>query len=339
MTQLELEKRSEQWDGERAGLDEAVHSLEADAAFEISTVQEKLPGILRHLKYIYVTRSRTGSIFLPPPVIQALNEIRGIQVSAGDVLIDSLRLIKSLEELDRMRLAADIASKGFRKMMHNCAEGMTELALASDFETTCKKHGALWNSFPCVVGSGRNAAVIHYLLKRKTLQKSEFVLVDAGCEVPGGYVSDITRTWPVNSTYSSARQTDLYNFILGVQEDCIQHLAQRVREKAPITLNDLHAFSVKRMIEGLQTFGIIEPSDPSSHSTLSDYHRYNPTHIGHYLGMDVHDTPSIPTSQAIQNGMVLTVEPGIYLPFNDELIPKEFRGFGVRIEDDIIVRF
>nr|CCA18005.1 xaaPro aminopeptidase putative [Albugo laibachii Nc14] len=327
----------EQWDGERAGLDEAIDSLEADAAFELSAVQEKLWRILSHLKNIYVPRSRTGSISLSPPVLQALKEMQGIQVSTGDMIIDSLRLIKSSAEADRMRLAADIAGKGFTKMMRVCAEGMTELALASEFESTCRKHGAPYNSFPCVVGSGKNAAVIHYLLKREILQRNEFVLVDAGCEVSGGYVSDITRTWPVNPTYSSACHRDLYNFILGAQEDCIKHLAQHIREKTPITLNDLHAFSVRRMMEGLKTFGIIKASDLSSHSALSDYYRYNPTHIGHYLGMDVHDTPSIPTSYPIQSGMVVTVEPGIYLPLKDELLPREFRGFGVRIEDDIII--
>lgn len=260
----------------------------------------------------------------------------------GNIFVEQLRLIKSERELDRMRYAADIGAGGFLEMMQHTQPGMTELALASYFEASCKRNGALWNSFPNVVGSGANAAVIHYLSKRDVLRDGELVLVDSGCEVAGGYVSDITRTWAVGGAALSAAQRDLYTFTLDVQKRCLAHLAHQLATKQSISLDQLHDFSVKLMVDGMQQMGILKPTSAlkgrTQSSILAEFHRYNPTHIGHYLGMDVHDTPHIPRGAPLQPGMVITVEPGVYLPQNDQNVPSEFRGIGIRIEDDVIVR-
>lgn len=260
---------------------------------------------------------------------------------AGNFFVEQLRLIKSEYELERMRFAADVGAGGFIEMMKNTRAGMTELALASHFEASCKGNGALWNSFPNVVGSGANAAIIHYLSKRSLLQKDELVLVDSGCEVAGGYVSDITRTWPVGGTLSEA-QRDLYEFTLDVQKQCLAHLHHQLAIKQPISLDQLHDFSVKLMVDGMQQFKILKSAGNgargfTNRSVLTEFQKYNPTHIGHYLGMDVHDTPHITRGAPLRPGMVITVEPGIYLPKGDQQIPKEFRGIGIRIEDDVVV--
>lgn len=326
---------SEQWDGARIGLDGAIERYHADDAYQLTDLQPALHKILSGLDQVFVMSPEGGkyqSAFLE--ATRSFHE----KFYAGNFFVEQLRVVKSEYELERMRYAADIGAGGFIDMMKNTRAGMTELALASYFESSCKRNGALWNSFPNVVGSGANAAVIHYLSKRNLLRDNELVLVDSGCEVAGGYVSDITRTWPVGGTLSRA-QRDLYDFTLDIQEQCLSHLNHQIATKQSISLDQLHDFSVKLMVDGMQSFGILKKGATKgfSRSVLAEFQKYNPTHISHYLGMDVHDTPHISRGAALQPGMVVTVEPGIYLPKNDPSIPEEFRGIGIRIEDDVIV--
>ncbi|KAF1334513.1 Xaa-pro aminopeptidase, partial [Globisporangium splendens] len=327
---------SEQWDGARIGLNGAIERYHADDAYQLTDLQPALHKILSGLDQVFVMSPEGGKY--QATFLDATRSFHD-KFFAGNFFVEQLRVVKSEYELDRMRYAADIGVGGFLEMMKNTRAGMTELALASYFEASCKRNGALWNSFPNVVGSGANAAVIHYLSKRNLLYNDELVLVDSGCEVAGGYVSDITRTWPVGGTLSKA-QRDLYEFTLEIQKQCLAHLRHQIASKQPISLDQLHDFSVKLMIDGMQEFGILKRNAVSkgfNRSVMAEFQKYNPTHIGHYLGMDVHDTPHITRSAALQPGMVITVEPGIYLPKNDQSIPEEFRGIGIRIEDDVII--
>lgn len=328
--------RSEQWDGARLGLDGAIERYHADDAYQLTDLQPALHKILSGLEQVFVMSPDGGKY--PAAFLEATRGFHD-KFFAGSFFVEQLRLIKSEYELERMRFAADVGAGGFIEMMKNTRAGMTELALASHFEASCKRNGALWNSFPNVVGSGANAAIIHYLSKRSLLQNDELVLVDSGCEVAGGYVSDITRTWPVDGTLSQA-QRDLYEFTLDVQKQCLVHLHHQIAIKQPISLDQLHDFSVKLMVDGMQQFKILKSGGAkgfTNRSVMTEFQKYNPTHIGHYLGMDVHDTPHITRGVPLQPGMVITVEPGIYLPKSDQQIPKEFRGIGIRIEDDIVV--
>ncbi|KAJ0412881.1 hypothetical protein ATCC90586_002511 [Pythium insidiosum] len=321
---------SEQWDGARVGVDGAKERYGADEAFQLSDMETQLGKLLGGMQQVFVLSPEQGRY--PNEFLRATQQFHD-KFFAGDVLVEQLRLIKSEHELERMRFAADIAAGGFIEMMTRTRAGMTELALAAEFEAHSKRNGALWTSFPCVVGSGANAAVIHYLSKRNVLQPSDLVLVDSGCEVPGYYVSDITRTWPVTSSAAlSAAQRDLYELTLDVQKQCLTHLQQQLSTGQSITLDQLHAFASHLLTKGLRSFGILGPN-----STTRDLHRYNPTHIGHYLGMDVHDTAHISRSVPLRPGMVITVEPGVYLPRHDASLREEFRGIGIRIEDDVIV--
>ncbi|TYZ63035.1 hypothetical protein PybrP1_004029 [[Pythium] brassicae (nom. inval.)] len=327
---------SEQWDGARLGRDGAIERYHADDAYPLPELQPAMHKILSGLDQVFVMAPDGGKY--APAFLDATRSFHE-KFFGGNFFVEQLRLIKSESELERMRFAADIGAGGFIEMMKNTQPGMTELALASYFEASCKRNGALWNSFPNVVGSGANAAIIHYLSKRDLLRAGELVLVDSGCEVAGGYVSDITRTWPVGGDLSAA-QRDLYEFTLDVQKRCLSHLEHQISTKQSISLDQLHDFSVKLMVDGLQQMGVLKPSSALkglNQSILAEFHRYNPTHIGHYLGMDVHDTPHITRGAALQPGMVITVEPGIYLPKNDQNIPNEFRGIGIRIEDDVII--
>lgn len=328
---LPRDAHSEQWDGARVGLDGAISKYQADDAFQLAQFESRIPKLLSNLDKIYIMKPEQGKY--SPSFLQATQSFHE-KFAIGDVFVEQLRVYKSEQELNRMRLAGDIATGGFLSMMKQTRPDMTEMALAAEFESHCKRNGALWTSFPCVVGSGGNAAVIHYLSKRNVLQEQDLVLVDSGCEVPGYYVSDITRTWPVaiSSSHLSPAQTDLYEFILDIQTQCLDHLQQQLQHNSHFSLDQLHTFASNLMTNGLRSFGILP-----HHSTTSDLHQYNPTHIGHFLGMDVHDTPHISRNVPLRPGMVITVEPGIYLPTHDINLPSEFRGIGIRIEDDVIV--
>lgn len=325
---------SEQWDGARIGLDGAKDRYGADDAYQLTELAPVLQKLLSSLDRVFVLKP-AGATY-SPAFVEATKQFHTKFIS-GDILVENLRVLKSESELKRMRLAADIGALGFIDMMKSTRPGMSELALGSTFEGSIKKNGALWNAFPNVVGSGSNAAIIHYLAKRDMLQKHDLVLVDSGCEVAGGYVSDITRTWPVGGELSTGKAL-MYELVLAVQKTCIEHLGNMMKAKEPISLNELHDYSVTLMRKRMLEMGILKHSSKTmSHVAMREFQKYNPTHIGHYLGLDTHDTPHITRSVPLLPGMVITVEPGIYLPKNDFDLPEEFRGIGVRIEDDVVI--
>uniref|UniRef100_A0AAV1TJZ1 Aminopeptidase P N-terminal domain-containing protein n=1 Tax=Peronospora matthiolae TaxID=2874970 RepID=A0AAV1TJZ1_9STRA len=326
--------RSEQWDGARIGLDGAKDRYLADEAFQLTDLAPGMQKLLSGVEKVFVLKPDGGNY--SASFIEATRDFHS-KFLAGDFLVEQLRVVKSENELDRMRFAADIGAQGFIDMMRCTRPGMSELALGSMFEGSIKKNGALWNAFPNVVGSGSNAAAIHYLEKRDLLRENELVLVDSGCEVAGGYVCDITRTWGVGGKLPAEHVT-MYEFVLDVQKKCIDHLKRMIEAKETISLNDLHNYSVDIMIKQMLEVGVMKiRGGPHSRAAMREFQKYNPTHIGHYLGMDTHDTPHVTRDAPLVPGMVITVEPGIYLPKNDLDLPKELRGIGIRIEDDIVI--
>ncbi|KAE8915076.1 hypothetical protein PF005_g9355 [Phytophthora fragariae] len=325
---------SEQWDGARIGLDGAKDRYLADDAFQLTELTPAMNKLLSGVDKVFVLKPDGGRY--SSSFVEVTKDFHS-KFFAGNFLVEQLRVVKSENELDRMRFAADIGAQGFVDMMKNTRPGMSELALGSVFEGSIKQNGALWNAFPNVVGSGSNAAVIHYLAKRDLLRAHDLVLVDSGCEVAGGYASDITRTWPVGGKLSSG-QTAMYEFVLDVQKKCTEHLRTKIEAKESITLNELHDYSVELMMQRMLDFGILANKGGAfSRAAIREFQKYNPTHIGHYLGMDTHDTPHVTRGAPLVPGMVVTVEPGIYLPKNDLNLPEEFRGIGIRIEDDVVI--
>lgn len=331
---LPRDRHGEQWDGARIGLDGARNRYNADEAYPVTELAQGLSKLLTGVERLFVLAPDGGSF--PQSFVQASKPFHDKFIS-GDILVEQLRVTKSCYELDRMRVAADIGCQGFIDMMRNTRPGMTELALGAEFEGSCKRNGALWNSFPNVVGSGSNAAVIHYLAKRDILRPHDLVLVDSGCEVAGGYASDITRTWPVGGELSKGQKT-LYEFVLDVQKKCIEYLRTQIASGQPTSLDNVHDYSVMLMMAAMKDLGIMKQTSARfSRNAIAEFQKYNPTHIGHYLGMDVHDTPHVTRGAPLLPGMVVTIEPGIYLPKNDMDLPAEFRGIGIRIEDDVVV--
>ncbi|KAF0687670.1 Aste57867_20654 [Aphanomyces stellatus] len=327
---------SEQWDGPRTDIHTAKSRYLADEAFTLPEFEAKLPTMLAADTKVCLTapvQNRYPSHFLA--ATRPLSQTHHFQMADG--LMDSLRVIKSPAEVAKMREATSIGSDAFLSLISTSRPGHLELALAGRFEAECRARGAPRNSFPCVVGAGANGAVIHYLAKRGMLREKELVLMDSGCEISGNYVSDITRTWPVDGRFT-APQARLYSLILDVQLQCIERLRVAMEARARLTLDELHHFSVGLIGQGMLDCGIV-PAGVALDSP--EFHRlfrtYNPTHLSHYLGMDVHDTPRFSRSSPLEPGMIVTVEPGIYLPQQDTNVPAEFRGIGIRIEDDVLI--
>lgn len=215
-------------------------------------------------------------------------------------------------------------------MMKECKSGMKEYALEALFEYTVKKHGAKRMSFPPVVAGGGNGSIIHYIENVDTLKDGELVLVDAGCEY-NGYASDVTRTWPIQGTFTK-QQRMVYDLVLKCQLECIK-MASYAFEK-PISLDDIHHHAVSILSKGLlEELKVVK--GPTLQHVISEkqYFPYFPTHVGHYLGMDVHDTPLMSQTAPLQPGMVITIEPGLY--FNQT--SPHFTNIGIRIEDNILI--
>ncbi|KAL5012065.1 hypothetical protein ScPMuIL_010616 [Solemya velum] len=182
-------------------------------------------------------------------------------------------------------------------------------------------------AYPPVIAGGNRANTIHYINNNQIVADGELVLMDAGCEFHG-YASDITRTWPVSGKFTSSQRV-LYDVVLAVQEKCIGMC------KVGFTLDEIYIEMLRTLGHQLQNLGLIERNVKPT-ELLALVQTFCPHHVGHYLGMDVHDTSSISRSQKLSPGMIVTIEPGIYIPYSNKVV-GEFRGIGIRIEDNILI--
>ena len=236
-------------------------------------------------------------------------------------LLDDARLIKSPAERDIMRESGRIAGRAFQKAMQATRPGMTEHQLHASLEYHGKMNGATGLSYVPVVGGGVNALILHYVQNNCILKDGDLVLVDAGVEF-NGYVSDITRTWPINGKFSEP-QRKLYSAVLKIQKDLIKKCIV-----GSTTLNILQQdtfMMIRRELSILFNRNI----------STREMDRIYPHHVGHYIGLDVHDTPNISRGRKLQEGFCITIEPGVYIP--DEAEYGEFKGIGIRIEDDVYI--
>ncbi|GAB6027263.1 hypothetical protein CHUAL_001548 [Chamberlinius hualienensis] len=326
--------RTELWDGPRTRPDDAVSLLGIDEAY----ATEELDGILN--SYLLKNTNGTPLVFWCDfaTIAQTPEFERQIKtyisnyspnfVESPRSLIHQLRVIKSPAEIQLMAHSGEIASDAFVEAIGATKVNVTEHTLYAKIEYECRVKGAERLAYPPVIAGGCRATTIHYVANDQMLREGELLLVDAGCEYHG-YASDITRTWPVNNTFSSL-QKELYEALLDVQQKLI------TKCKDCLSLDQLYAKMIDLLGVNFQQVGLLSKSlNCSDKSKMIS--KYCPHHVGHYLGMDVHDTPSVSRSIPLKPGMIITVEPGIYISLSDNAAPKELRGIGMRIEDNVLI--
>jgi Xaa-Pro aminopeptidase len=325
------------WDGRRAGVDGAKSEYGADEAFPISEFDQKLSDILNGPEKLYY---RLGdNAHLDEKMIRQLASVRTLNrkpVTVPQTIIDSaaiiheMRVIKTDAEIEIMQRAADIAAEAHIEAMKAVRPGMMEYEIEAIVEQVFRRAGAQGPSYTSIVGSGANATVLHYINNDGTCNDGELLLLDAGAEYKG-YASDITRTFPVNGRYTAA-QRDIYDLVLETQMACVEMVRPGVRHL------DIKNNSIEMLTEGLVRLGLLqgEPEELIKEEKHMQFYMHG---LGHYLGIDVHDVGRYfvdGESRPLEPGMVMTVEPGIYISPNTKDIPEKYLGIGVRIEDDVL---
>ncbi|WP_346837787.1 Xaa-Pro aminopeptidase [Microbulbifer sp. SAOS-129_SWC] len=330
----ERDAEKEIWDGPRLGPERAAEHCGLCDAFPIGDLDDILPGLLEGRERIYFTMGRFPQ--LDRRLQHYLQRIGSAPGSAGapemadlDHLLHDLRLVKSAAEIRLLARAAEISAAAHRRAMVRCAAGLYEYQLEAEILHTFVDAGAREPAYPTIVGGGRNALVMHYCSNNAALKNGDLVLVDAGCEYRG-YAADVTRTYPVNGRFT-ALQKALYEIVLAAQAAAIDAIRVGADWDAP------HAASVRATTEGLVELGLLR-GDVDGLIESGAYRRFYMHRAGHWLGMDVHDAGDYRVHgcwRQLEPGMVMTVEPGLYIAADDAQVPEKFRGIGIRIEDDV----
>ncbi|GIL55550.1 hypothetical protein Vafri_11107 [Volvox africanus] len=317
----------ERWDGATVSREVANEVFGADEVLWMHEMPRKVQDLAKSTSPILYDTDRVGAyhhsalgIALRPAL-----ELPG-RVTPLRPLLHSMRLVKSPAEAAMMRTSAAVASAAVRHCMAVTTPGMTEYGLAATFEYGIKSAGAQRLAYPTVVAGGADACTIHYGRNDKVLAGGQMVLMDAGAEY-WGYVSDVTRTWPVGGTFSGP-QRDVYGIVLEAHQRCLAACGPGS------SIRDLHSLCVDILSEGLKDLRLL-PGVSLAEIRSSLYREFFWHSLGHYLGLDTHDTHLIGHDRRLTEGAVITVEPGLYIPD----LPQygTFRGIGVRIEDDVLV--
>jgi Xaa-Pro aminopeptidase len=327
----------ETWHGRRAGQKGAVERYGADDAFPITDMDEILPGLLERRDRIYYTLGQEADF--DRRLTGWINQIRS-KVRAGshpphefislDYVLHDMRLYKSRAEIAAMKKAAAISIAAHRRAMRLCRPGMMEYQIEAELLHEFRR-GGTEPAYPSIVGGGANACILHYTENASQLIEGDLLLIDAGAEYQG-YASDITRTFPVNGRFRPA-QRELYELVLEAQYAAIEQV------RPGNHWNDPHDAAVKVITRGLVKLGLLSGRTPRLIRD-GEYRRFYMHRTGHWLGLDVHDVGDYRVGEQwrlLEPGMVLTVEPGIYVPAHSKGIPRRWWDIGVRIEDDVLV--
>jgi Xaa-Pro aminopeptidase len=333
----ERDPEREAWDGPRAGPEGAVKDYGFDDAFPIGDIDDILPGMIEGRSRVYYHFGRDTDFDIK--LIAWVNSVRA-QIKRGAVaphefvalghILHDLRLYKTRNELRLMRKAAKIAAGAHVRAMETVRPGMNEHEIEADLLHEFHRHGAE-PSYEPIVGGGKNGCVLHYRANNAVLKDGDLLLIDAGAEVDC-YASDITRTFPVNGRFSP-EQRALYDIVLKAQKAAIDE----ARPGRPFSA--YHDAAVKAITNGLIKIGLLKGS---LEKNIRE-HTYRPFYMhktGHWLGLDVHDVGDYRIDgefRELEPGMVVTVEPGIYISPDMKSVPAKWRGIGIRIEDDVVV--
>ncbi len=326
------------WTGRRAGVEGAKAEYGADEAYPVAEIEERLSALLDRSGPLWY---RLG--FDPAwdaRVARILNGLRA-KVRAGAkpperivdpaVVIHEMRLVKSPDEIARLRRAAEITAEAHLAAMRDGRPGAREYQVQAEIEYAFRRRGGSGPGYGTIVAAGPNSCVLHYRAGPDVLQDGQVCLVDAGGEYQL-YTADVSRTFPVSGMFTRAQRT-LYDLVLEAQLEAIATV------KPGATIDAIHDLAVRRLTEGMIRLGLLEGSaeERIADGSCKKYYMHR---TSHWLGMDVHDVGDYfvdGKSRALAPGMVLTIEPGLYVAADDEKAPAEMRGVGIRIEDDVLV--
>jgi Xaa-Pro aminopeptidase len=332
----ERDVERERWHGPFIGTERAVADYGMDDAFPIEDIDDILPGMIEGRARVYCHFGRE-----PQFDAQLLGWMRRLrQLRGGGVvpkefvalghLLHDLRLYKSRAELKLMRASAAIAAEAHLAAMRMARAGRHEYEVEAELLRIMRSHGAV-AAFPPIVASGVNACTMHYQANRAVLKHGDMLLIDAGAELEC-YASDISRSFPVGGRYSR-EQRALYDIVLTAQQAAIDEV------QPGRSYSTAHEVAVHVITAGLCALGLLK-GEPAQIIAAGAYKRFFPAKTSHWLGLDVHDVGDYRVdgeSRILEPGMVLTVEPGIYIAPDDASVPEAWRGIGIRIEDDVAV--
>jgi intermediate cleaving peptidase 55 len=325
--------KAELWEGARSGVQAAEDVFNADTPGDVNELPVLLPDILSRAKEVYtdlpnnrITRNILSRYLAGTETARLGGVANVLRDSKAKIMplrpvMNEQRVIKSEAEIKNMRRVGQHSGRAITDAMRQTFTAEKDLDSFLDY--WFKQDNCDGPAYVPVVAGGINANTIHYVTNDMQLKPNDLVLVDAGAEY-GGYIADISRTWPVNGKFNQA-QKDLYNTLLKVQRSCVSLCHQ----SSNLSLDQLHKIASRTLSDGLKDLGF-DMSLPSAIETLF------PHHVGHYIGLDVHDCPGLDRNRRFEKGMCVTVEPGIYVP-DDERWPAWARGIGMRIEDSVCV--
>jgi Xaa-Pro aminopeptidase len=331
----------ETWYGRRQGVEGAVKNFGADRAFSIDRFGADLAKLLDGHDKLYYRFALDSA--LDQQILDYLSNQRQRRLKTAypphtiidpTPIIGDMRLHKTEKEVALMQKAATIAGEAHILAMKKVKPGMNEAQVESFMEAYMRDKGASGVAYNSIIGGGDNATILHYVENNMPLKDGDLILIDAGAEYEG-YASDITRTFPVNGKYTKA-QREIYDVVLDVQLQCIEFT------KTGNTVKARQELSIELLSEGMKKLGLLKGKTKDIIKKKS-YMKYYMHGVGHYLGLDVHDAgryfvdQTAKQSRPFAPGMVLTVEPGIYVPPDDKSAPAKYRGLGIRIEDDVLV--
>jgi Xaa-Pro aminopeptidase len=329
----------ELWEGEMYGLERAKQWFGADHAYDIASFQKEAPALLKKAQSVYYhfgihpqqdqeaievlgkakkLGGRTGKTF---PTVMDPNEIMG-----------KMRQIKDEHEINLMREAGKASAQAHKQIIETIQPGINERVISGQIDAEFRRNGCDRNGYPSIVASGKNATCLHYNTNDQTCKDGDLMLLDAGGEYQY-YTADITRTYPVGRSFSQ-EQKALYNIVLEAQLACVDGV------KPGVTMVALQNKAIEILTQGLIDLGLLEGT-VADYLKEERYKNYYPHGLGHFIGLDVHDVGPYLDDQGepikLQSGMIVTIEPGIYIQPDDQTFPEAYRGIGIRIEDDVLV--
>ncbi|MGH8011631.1 MAG: aminopeptidase P N-terminal domain-containing protein [Candidatus Binataceae bacterium] len=332
------DKERETWTGRRAGVEGAIADYGADKAYTADQFEQVVARCFEKVDRVYYPLGLNEKI--NARVLELLRYSQAMRPRLGSgagalldprEIIHEERLFKQPEELALMRSAIAISNEAHRRAMAEARDGMMEWEIEALVNYVFRSRGGAGPSYPPIVASGPNAATLHYIHNDRRMRRGDLLLIDAGCEYDF-YAADVTRTFPVADKFDPL-QRDLYEVVLEAQRRGFETIKRGAR------FDEVHDAALRVLVEGMCELGLLQGTADEALAAGS-FRRYYMHRTSHWLGMDVHDVGLYRRdgeSRQLEPGMVLTVEPGIYISADDERAPEAFRGIGIRIEDDVLV--